>query len=89
MQVVTIVVANGPHTLMRPRGYLYLPATRHQGTNTVAGRNPAHKLAAAKDILRTGGKAGMAPGIWDGRASQRIAAALREWLDRAADRLVA
>jgi UDP-N-acetylglucosamine 2-epimerase (non-hydrolysing) len=65
------------------------PITVEQGTNTVAGRNPAHILAAVEDILRTGGKAGRVPELWDGRASLRIAAALREWLDRAADRLVA
>jgi len=41
------------------------------------------------DILRTGGKAGRVPELWDGRASQRIAAVLREWLDRADGRRVA
>jgi UDP-N-acetylglucosamine 2-epimerase (non-hydrolysing) len=65
------------------------PITVEQGTNTVVGRNPAHILAAVEDILRTGGKAGRVPELWDGRAAQRITAGLREWLDRAADRLVA
>ena len=50
---------------------------------------PAHILAAVDEILRTGGKAGRVPELWDGRASQRIAAVLREWLDRGAERLVA
>jgi UDP-N-acetylglucosamine 2-epimerase (non-hydrolysing) len=65
------------------------PITVEQGTNTVTGRKPALILAAVEDILRTGGKAGKVPELWDGRAAQRIAAALREWLDRAASRLVA
>jgi len=65
------------------------PITVEQGTNTVVGRSPAHILAAVDEILRTGGKAGRVPELWDGRASQRIAAALRECLDRAAERLVA
>jgi UDP-N-acetylglucosamine 2-epimerase (non-hydrolysing) len=65
------------------------PITVEQGTNTVVGSSPAHILAAVDDILRTGGKAGRVPELWDGRASQRIAAVLREWLDRAAERLVA
>jgi UDP-N-acetylglucosamine 2-epimerase (non-hydrolysing) len=41
------------------------------------------------DLLRSGGKSGRVPELWDGRASQRIVAVLREWLDRAAERLVA
>ena len=50
---------------------------------------PGEKVLLVDDILRTGGKAGRIPELWDGRASQRIAAALREWLERAAPRLVA
>ena len=65
------------------------PITVEQGTNTVVGSSPAAILAAVDDILRTGGKAGRVPELWDGRASQRIAAVLREWLDRAAERRVA
>jgi len=41
------------------------------------------------DILRTGGKAGSVPELWDGKAAQRIASALHDWLDRTVDRLVA
>ena len=65
------------------------PITVEQGTNTVVGSSPEHILAAVDDILRTGGKAGTVPELWDGRASQRIAAVLREWLDRADKRRVA
>lgn len=60
------------------------PITAEQGTNTVVGSSPARILAAVDDILRTGGKAGKVPELWDGLASQRIAAVLREWLDSAA-----
>jgi UDP-N-acetylglucosamine 2-epimerase (non-hydrolysing) len=65
------------------------PITVEQGTNTVVGSDPAQILPAVDEILRTGGKAGRVPEFWDGRASQRIAAVMREWLDRAGDRLVA
>jgi len=65
------------------------PITVEQGTNTVVGSSPEHILAAVDDILRTGGKAGRVPELWDGRASQRIVAVLREWLDRADERRVA
>lgn len=65
------------------------PITVEQGTNSVVGQRPAQILAVVDEILRAGGKAGRIPELWDGRASQRIAAVLREWLDRAADRLVA
>jgi len=58
-------------------------------TNTVVGSSPEHILAAVDDILRTGGKAGRVPELWDGRASQRIVAVLREWLDRTDERRVA
>jgi UDP-N-acetylglucosamine 2-epimerase (non-hydrolysing) len=65
------------------------PITMAQGTNTVVGQLPARILAVVDDILRTGGKAGRIPELWDGQASQRIAAVLREWLDRSAERKVA
>lgn len=57
------------------------PITVEQGTNTVVGSNAARILAAVDEVLRTGGKAGRVPELWDGRASQRIATALREWVD--------
>lgn len=65
------------------------PITVEQGTNTVVGSSPARILAAVDDILRNGGKSGRNPELWDGRASQRIVAVLREWLERASERLVA
>ena len=65
------------------------PITVEQGTNTVVGSSPARILAAVDDILRSGGKSGRNPELWDGRASQRIVVVLREWLERATERLVA
>ncbi len=65
------------------------PITVEQGTNTLAGQNPARILAVVDDVLRNAGKAGRIPELWDGRASQRIAAVVRDWLDGAAERLVA
>ena len=65
------------------------PITVEEGTNTVVGQDPARVLAATEDILATGGKAGRIPELWDGRASLRIAAVLRDRLGRAAERRVA
>jgi UDP-N-acetylglucosamine 2-epimerase (non-hydrolysing) len=65
------------------------PITVTQGTNTVVGCSPARILAAVDEILRSGGKSGRSPELWDGRASQRIVAVLRGWLEGAAARMVA
>jgi len=65
------------------------PITVKEGTNTVVGQDPARILAVVGEILRTGGKAGRIPDLWDGQASHRIAVTLREWLDHTAERLVA
>jgi UDP-N-acetylglucosamine 2-epimerase (non-hydrolysing) len=65
------------------------PITVEQGTNTLAGRNPVRILAVVDGILSNAGKAGRIPELWDGRASLRIAAVMRDWLDGAAERLVA
>lgn len=57
------------------------PITVEQGTNTVVGSNPERILSAVDEVLRNGGKAGRVPDLWDGRASERIAIVLRQWLD--------
>lgn len=58
------------------------PVTVDCGTNTVVGVDPARILAAASDILETGGKRGRVPDLWDGRAAERIADVMEQWLDR-------
>jgi len=66
------------------------PITVEHGTNTLVGQNPARIVEVVEEILRTGGKAGKIPELWDGKASERIAAILRKWLDsNVAERLVA
>ena len=66
------------------------PITVEHGTNTLVGQNPARIFEVVEEILRTGGKAGKIPELWDGKASERIAAILRKWLDSSvAERLVA
>ncbi|MDO8607494.1 MAG: UDP-N-acetylglucosamine 2-epimerase (non-hydrolyzing) [Phaeospirillum sp.] len=54
------------------------PVTVEFGTNILIGRDPALILAAARDSLATGGKAGRIPEYWDGQAARRIAAVLEE-----------
>ena len=65
------------------------PITVDEGTNTIVGQDPVRIVAVAADVLRTGGKAGRIPELWDGQAAQRIAAVLREWLEGGCVRLVA
>jgi len=57
------------------------PATIEEGTNTLVSANPAALEAAAADILRTGGKRGRVPKLWDGRAAERIAEEAIAFLD--------
>jgi UDP-N-acetylglucosamine 2-epimerase (non-hydrolysing) len=56
------------------------PITVDEGTNTIAGQDSAKIIEIIDEILRSGGKAGRIPEYWDGQASIRIAAAIREWL---------
>ena len=56
------------------------PITAEEGTNTVVGQDPARIQAAVDDVLKTGGKRGRIPDLWDGRASERIADVLQRWL---------
>ncbi|MGQ9685540.1 MAG: non-hydrolyzing UDP-N-acetylglucosamine 2-epimerase [Thiobacillaceae bacterium] len=57
------------------------PVTLTEGTNTLTGPDPEKILQCFEDILTSGGKRGRIPEYWDGRASERIAAILRAWLD--------
>ena len=56
------------------------PITVEQGTNTVVGTDPEAIVRAADEILRTGGKRGRIPELWDGRAAERIAERIVAWL---------
>ncbi|MGZ3184198.1 MAG: non-hydrolyzing UDP-N-acetylglucosamine 2-epimerase [Telluria sp.] len=57
------------------------PVTVEAGTNTLVGRSQDAILAAYRDILANGGKAGRIPPLWDGHAAPRIAAATLRWLE--------
>lgn len=56
------------------------PITISEGTNTIAGTDPATIVALARAIIDTGGKRGRIPPLWDGRAAERIAAVIVPWL---------
>lgn len=56
------------------------PITIAEGTNTLVGREPARILAAAADILATGGKRGRIPEYWDGHAARRVVAIMEQML---------
>jgi UDP-N-acetylglucosamine 2-epimerase (non-hydrolysing) len=56
------------------------PVTVSDGTNTLAGTDPAAILALARAILEAGGKRGRIPPLWDGHAATRIAAVIAPWL---------
>ncbi|HEX7273441.1 MAG TPA: UDP-N-acetylglucosamine 2-epimerase (non-hydrolyzing) [Casimicrobiaceae bacterium] len=58
------------------------PVTVEEGTNTVVGRNRSLILRGVADILAGRGKRGRIPELWDGRASERIASHLVQWLAR-------
>ncbi len=62
------------------RGNTERPVTVSQGTNTLAGHDPAVILALCDDILVNGGKRGKIPPLWDGHAADRIAATIAAWL---------
>jgi len=56
------------------------PITVEEGTNTIVGRDRSRTLALVDEILRTGGKRGRVPELWDGHAAERIAEYLARWL---------
>jgi UDP-N-acetylglucosamine 2-epimerase (non-hydrolysing) len=56
------------------------PITVAEGTNTLVGRNASLALECVDDILRSGGKRGRTPALWDGHAAERIAVDLGAWL---------
>lgn len=56
------------------------PITVEEGTNTIVGSDPKKILASVTNILQTGGKSGMVPELWDGKAAERIAETISDWV---------
>lgn len=56
------------------------PITVDQGTNTMVGSDRSTILGAVDEILAGGGKRGRIPEFWDGKAAERIADDLAQWL---------
>ena len=56
------------------------PITVTEGTNTLAGTDPANILNIFDEVMRAGGKAGRIPEFWDGKAAVRIAQVIRTWI---------
>lgn len=65
------------------------PVTIEEGTNTLAGQDPARILSIFEDVMNNGGKSGRIPEFWDGKASHRIVATLAEWFERPGEQRVA
>jgi UDP-N-acetylglucosamine 2-epimerase (non-hydrolysing) len=55
------------------------PITITDGTNTLVGTDPERVLSEAEQAIAGRGKAGRIPPLWDGKASERIAAVLKRW----------
>lgn len=58
------------------------PITVDEGTNTVAGQDPARILAIYDEVMQGTGKAGRIPHFWDGKAAERIADAILSWFKK-------
>ncbi len=56
------------------------PVTVEEGSNVLAGTDPATIVAEAHRVLRGQGKQGRRPQLWDGKAAERIVAILEEEL---------
>jgi UDP-N-acetylglucosamine 2-epimerase (non-hydrolysing) len=56
------------------------PITVERGTNVLVGRDRTLIRRCVTEILGGGGKRGRVPELWDGHASERIAAHLVPWL---------
>ncbi len=55
------------------------PITVSQGTNTVVGTDADKIMASFEEVLRTGGKVGRVPELWDGKAASRIVDVINRW----------
>jgi UDP-N-acetylglucosamine 2-epimerase (non-hydrolysing) len=61
------------------------PVTVDEGSNVLAGTDPAVIVAEARKVLRGEGKAGRRPELWDGQAAMRIVAILADALSKNKD----
>jgi UDP-N-acetylglucosamine 2-epimerase (non-hydrolysing) len=52
------------------------------GTNTLVGTSPETIFREAEIIIKTGGKQGRCPELWDGCAAERIVRFLEQWQAR-------
>ena len=57
------------------------PVTVDEGSNVLAGTDPAVIVAEARKVLRGDGKAGRRPHLWDGQAATRIVNVLAGYLN--------
>lgn len=57
------------------------PITIDEGTNELVGRDRERILSLVDEVMRTGGKRGRVPELWDGHAAGRIATHLSAWLN--------
>ena len=57
------------------------PITVTEGTNTIVGCDPALIKTTALDALKSGGKSGRIPELWDGKTAKRIADVLIKYID--------
>ena len=56
------------------------PITVVEGSNTIVGSNPEKIKSCFEEIMQSGGKAGRIPEYWDGKAAERIAEVIGNWL---------
>lgn len=52
------------------------PITIEEGTNRLVGSDPGRIVAAAREVVATGGPPGRLPELWDGHAAERIVTVL-------------
>ena len=57
------------------------PVTVDEGSNVLAGTDPARIVAEVRKVLRGAGKRGRRPHLWDGAAAERIVAVLAKELE--------
>lgn len=59
------------------------PITVDEGTNVLVGSSPVAVRPAFAEVMRTGGKRGRIPQLWDGHAADRVVAETLRFLEEA------